>query len=132
MTVKRFIIIDDDSINNKLCKYLIVKASNPDSEILEFLNAENAFKYISQNYTPEKSCHTVVLLDINMPEMNGWEFLAMYENLPANIHNQIDVYMLSSSVDSRDRDRAEKNAYIRDFLFKPLRLETILSILSNA
>ncbi|MES2559349.1 MAG: response regulator [Bacteroidota bacterium] len=131
MTVSRFIIIDDDPINNKLCRYLIAKTSPSGTEILDFISAENALAYISKTYVLEKSCPTVLLLDINMPDINGWEFLSAYETLPEFIHQQIDIYLLSSSVDGRDKDRAKQCRLIRDFIVKPLRVDNIHSIIHN-
>ncbi|MES2780659.1 MAG: response regulator [Bacteroidota bacterium] len=130
MKVKRFIIIDDDPINNKLCRYLIGKVASPDTEILDFTSADGALSFISDTYI-SSACTTVVFLDINMPDINGWEFLTNYELLPKSIQQQIDIYILSSSVDGRDKDRAYKSSYISDFIVKPLRVETISSILDK-
>ena len=71
----RFIVIDDDKFNNALCKMVIGKIC-PDAEVLSFHNPLDGLEYILSNYlkyTKEKP--VILLLDINMPEMDGWEFL---------------------------------------------------------
>lgn len=71
---------------------------------------------------------TILFLDINMPSMTGWEFMEKFENLSDTIKQQIAIYILSSSVDERDKYKADNNRYIQGFLSKPLQKSTVLSI----
>lgn len=131
MTIERFIIIDDDPINNSLCKYLIKKVAWQEAEIISFISAEKALDYIRNAYSSEKPCSTILLLDINMPDVDGWEFLAMYEPLPNHIRQQIEIYLLSSSLDNRDMERAQKNKFILNFIVKPLTVDAIKAMINK-
>ena len=76
----RFIIIDDDLINNMLCR-IVIKNLADKSEIQTFDVPETAFAYIEKEYADnEKKIPTVLFLDINMPGWSGWEFLENFED----------------------------------------------------
>ncbi len=111
---KFYIVIDDDKINNMVCESVIRKL-HPDNQVTSFLRAEDALSYLknSANKKPD-----IILLDINMPEMDGWEFLEAYlkENESDNIAN---IFMLSSSINQADFDKAKKYPEVIDYIVKP-------------
>ena len=72
----------------------------------------------------------LVLLDINMPSMSGWEFLEMFDNLDYDVKERVRICILSSSIDDRDRERSYSNKNVADFLVKPLTDKDILRITS--
>src|SRR6185312_7157193 len=121
-----FIIIDDDAINNRLCRKVIEKVY-PNASITDFTRAQDGFEHITKTYSsaPRDASKTILLLDINMPIMNAWDFLEAYEKLDARIKDQISIYMLSSSVDKADMARAQSNKYVEYYLIKPLTKESI-------
>ena len=121
----RFIVIDDDDFNNKICSVTIEKIAQ-DANIKTFLNPTEGFAHIVSEYSKTDHAATaVVFLDINMPVMNGWEFLARFDELDEFIKNRIKIYILSSSVDKRDIERAKANKNVVHYLIKPLTKETI-------
>lgn len=125
----RFIVIDDDKINNLYCRILIEQAVNePDIQIFNI--PEKGFEYIAKEYSKGEN-PTVLFLDINMPTWSGWEFLDNFEKLDKNIKKQIIIYMLSSSVDLADRQQAEDNKYVAGYIEKPLSELNVLSILEE-
>ncbi|MEJ0033534.1 MAG: response regulator [Bacteroidota bacterium] len=81
----RFIAIDDDPVNNLICKLTIeMVAAKP--EILTFTEGASCLDYIQQNYAANRDRrHTILLLDINMPVMSGWEFLERFDNLGEDV-----------------------------------------------
>lgn len=124
-----FIVIDDDQINNMLCKYSI-KQVNGELVTDTFLEPEKGFEYIVEKYSStEGMIPTVLLLDINMPTWSGWEFLDYFEKLEDKIKNQIKIYMLSSSVDPKDMEKAKANSNVIDYIVKPLNREIVMKIL---
>lgn len=121
----RFIVIDDDDFNNKICSVTIEKISK-DADIKTFLDPVAGFEYIVSEYSrTDHNATAVLFLDINMPVMNGWEFLERFEELDASIKNRVKIYILSSSVDKRDIEKAKQNKNVVHYLIKPLTKETI-------
>src|SRR5690349_11318400 len=108
-TPARFIVVDDNLINNLVCR-TVIKSVAPQVEIETFSHPEKGFAYIEKEYADSKTgILTVLLLDINMPVWTGWDFLDNFEKLESEVKDQIKIYMLSSSVDERDIERARSN-----------------------
>ncbi len=121
----RFIVIDDDEFNNKICSVTLEKIDKS-SNIKTFLSPVEGFAHIVTEYSRTDNNESAVLfLDINMPVMNGWEFLDRFEELAPTIKNRIKIYILSSSVDKRDIEKAKANKNVVHYLIKPLTKETI-------
>ena len=112
-------LVDDDPINNLINKRLLGKTEVSDS-ILEFLEADLALKKIQEIPDNQK---LLIFLDINMPVMNGWEFLNHYqEKFP---ERKDEIVILSSSIDFQDRQKALSFETVSGFLEKPLSLDKI-------
>ena len=126
----RFIIIDDDQFNNKICSVTIEKMSD-DAEVISFLDPVVGFDYVVSEYSDpaDKDARAILLLDINMPVMNGWEFLERFDTLSNEVKERISIYILSSSVDKRDIERAKTNTNVIHYLIKPLTRETIREVM---
>jgi len=130
-TTTRFIVIDDDLINNMLCS-IVIKGAGEKLRIQTFNAPKTGFGYIEKEYgNNEKEMPTVLFLDINMPTWTGWEFLENFEKLDENIRKQIKIYMLSSSVDAKDIDRAKSNPNVVDYISKPLTTKIVSKIIMN-
>jgi CheY-like chemotaxis protein len=115
-------IVDDDPIQNMLVSHLL-KAVSPTAEYREFVNGSEVLDAISSGTVPH-----IILLDINMPIMNGWEFLEAYNNQK----NQAAVYIVSSSSDEYDLDRAKEFECIKGYFNKPINEDSIKMILSES
>lgn len=117
------IIIDDDPISSKIAA-LSIKKGLPDRECLIFNNPVVALKDIVALRNNQPELNPLLLIDINMPEMNGWEFIeALDEQMPEK-DNQYLGMILSSSVDPADIDKAKSYQRIVKFLTKPFTLDT--------
>jgi CheY-like chemotaxis protein len=122
---KDFIIIDDDSINNKLCRKIIEK-TYPESTIMDFTDPQEGFDHIVSKYSKKGTeLKAILLLDISMPVMNAWEFLELFEKLDEDIKTRIKIHILSSSVNKEDMARAQSNKNVEYYLIKPLTKESI-------
>ena len=126
-TIRKYILIDDDELNNLLCSMAIEEALGEAIDIKLFTVPEKGLEFIQNEYVNTLE-PTILFLDINMPSMTGWEFMEEYENLSELVKSQICVYILSSSVDHRDIDMAEANKNVKGFLSKPLEQDTILNV----
>lgn len=125
------ILIDDDSITNFLNKKIILKSGLARS-IKAFESGSEALDYLKDVASGERpeTFPDLILLDIMMPVMDGFEVLDELMKLPAGQTQKLRVIMLSSSLDKRDWDRAGSYAMVEDFLSKPLTNENIEKALS--
>jgi len=122
----RLILIDDEVYSNKISATFI-KKMYPDIEIVDFLSPLEGLQYIDNEYR-EHAIPTTILLDINMPELNGWEVLEKLQELPFYIKESLSVYMLSSSIDPKDRQKAEEHPLIKGYIEKPLSRDVLQKI----
>jgi response regulator RpfG family c-di-GMP phosphodiesterase len=122
----QFILIDDDSMNNLICK-LTIEMTLGESDIKAFVNPELGFEYVQSDFSKQDTS-ALLLLDINMPIMSGWEFLELFDNLSYSIKDRVRICILSSSIDDRDKERSYANKNVADFLVKPLTDKDIIRI----
>ena len=123
--IKQFLIVDDDPQNNSLSRMAIRKVLG-NVPVKDFEVPETGLEYIGKDFeTGSSDEKTVLLLDINMPTMTGWEFLEEFDKLSENIKMQFQIFMLSSSVDPSDIERATSNPLVTDFIEKPLNKEDL-------
>ncbi len=95
-------------------------------EAIEFLTATGKFAEQENERLPD-----LILLDINMPIMNGWEFLDKFMALPNNEKEKIIIVMITSSLNIDDKEKAESNPYLKGFINKPLKKEQLNEIIEQ-
>jgi CheY-like chemotaxis protein len=119
------LLVDDDEINNFISIKLIKKALL-NTEIMACLNGKFAIDQLVdiQRNNPEK-LPDYILLDINMPIMNGWEFLDEYKRLNIDPAGKCKIFIISSSVFSNDINKARSYPLVKDFISKPLNVDKI-------
>lgn len=116
----RFIVVDDDAINNMMCKFSI-KRHFQQPHISTFLLPEAALDMIADTYTHSVECiPTMLFLDIDMPSLTAWDFLERFAHFNTSVHEQILIYILSSSIDPCDREKANAHPLVSGYLSKPL------------
>ena len=117
-------IIDDDKIYVNLVRK-IIEIKKLSENLLIFKNGLEAldyFKIILTNMTEEK-LPDIIFLDLNMPVMDGWEFLGEFIKIKNQFDKKITLYVVSSSIDPRDLERAESFNLVTDYLIKPIELK---------
>lgn len=125
------LLVDDDEINNFISIKLIKKALD-NTSISSCLNGKFAIDQLVelQNNTPE-SLPDFILLDINMPIMNGWEFLDEYKRLELDPLGKTKIYIISSSVFSNDINKAKSYPLVKNFISKPLSVDKIKEMFND-
>jgi CheY-like chemotaxis protein len=115
-------LVDDDSLTNKVVTKMIEK-NLPNVKIESFTHAKDAFAKLDA----EKVMPDVIFLDINMPEMNGWDFLAKFDQY--NLGSK--VFMLTSSIDPNDITKCVEFKSVAGYLNKPLKQKDIHQMLNG-
>ena len=122
------LLVDDDEINNFISIKLIKKALL-NTEIMACLNGKFAIDQLVEIQRNDPSrLPDYILLDINMPIMNGWEFLDEYKRLNIDPLGRTKVFIISSSVFSNDINKARSYPLVKDFISKPLNVDKIVEL----
>lgn len=114
------LLVDDNKADNFFHKIILQKAGFS-GNVLEFFYAEQALDFLKANTTEVE----LILLDINMPRMNGFEFLEAYDQLSTNQKAKAVVIMLTTSLNPADKSRAVNFSDVKGFFNKPLTLENV-------
>lgn len=127
------LLVDDDFATNYFHKLVIGKA-DIDTHIQVVENGRDALDYITRSGKFKDSTTPlpgIIFLDINMPRMNGWEFLEEYRKLPKDLRARIVMAMVTTSLNPADEKKAHNNADLIDFISKPLTLEKFEEIVDE-
>lgn len=128
------LLVDDDDSNNFLHKIIVkqaginvtTKVAYNGLEALDFLNGTGKF---SMEEKPTKP--GLIFLDINMPRMNGWEFLEAFKKLPENQKSNIVMMLLTTSLNKSDLQRAASHLELKSFINKPLSLNKLNEVIKK-
>ena len=123
-TLERIMLVDDDADTN-FYNTIMLNRTNASNDIVVFQNGKDALLYLEK----ENQNVDLIFLDINMPVMNGWQFLEQYGKLDASRRATIMVVMLTSSVNYDDKKKAEKLHLVNRYINKPLTPQIIKEIL---
>ena len=121
---KHILLIDDDEINNFLSRE-IINLYMPLTKVDSFTNPEEALEYIREKLKLQQPLPDIILLDINMPLMDGWEFLKAIDTLEQRNHFTTTVYLYTSSVYHEDKLKAKNYSIVKKLFTKPLTAEAI-------
>ncbi|RED46589.1 response regulator receiver domain-containing protein [Winogradskyella eximia] len=127
--IKLACIIDDDNIYVKLVRKIIETRKLCD-HLLIFKDGKEGIDYFEtllQNFDKD-NIPEVILLDLNMPVMDGWEFLERFTKIKNKFNNQITLYVVSSSINSTDIDKAKSLSSVENYLIKPVRINELEAV----
>ncbi|WP_206539803.1 response regulator [Psychroserpens damuponensis] len=130
----KFLLIDDNAIDLFINQKMIEKEAVP-TNIITFTNASDAIDYL-KNLEDLTSCHMrnapdVIFLDINMPLMNGFQFIDKFNKLNIKKEIPIKIYMLSSSANPIDLQKVKQEKSCTGFINKPLTSYAINNVMEK-
>ena len=129
MNILKILIIDDDPISIFLTKKVIEKADIK-ADVLPYDNAASALSFLKKlndiNKIPD-----IIFLDLNMPIMNGWEFIEHFSKLDDEIKTKVTLFILSASDNHNDIAKAANYPFIKKYISKPIAINQIKYLLSS-
>jgi len=125
------LLIDDDTPTNFLHS-MVIKRAGIDAHVEVHTSAIDALHYLTSTgkFVGQPCIQPgIIFLDINMPAMNGWEFMDEYDKLPVEQRAKITVIMLTTSLNPLDKDRASGYKEIVTYLHKPLMMDKLQELI---
>jgi CheY-like chemotaxis protein len=117
--MSKVFIIDDDPIHQRIAQIMITKHRIFD-EFTSYTEALNALAFLEGNHDTTDALPDVILLDLNMPVMDGWDFLEGFDKIKDSLIKKIRIFIVSSSVDEKDISRSQSYSSVEGFISKPL------------
>ncbi len=126
---KSIFLVDDD----KILVYLTIRAIKSalaDTTFKDFANGLEAIDYLRSVAGQAELLPDIILLDLSMPVMDGWEFLDQYSQFEPLMTKKSKLYIFSSSISPHDIERAKNINLVSDFIIKPLKKEKVLEMVN--
>ncbi|WKK80565.2 response regulator [Marivirga arenosa] len=125
-TFKNICIVDDDDMFIRVSKF-IMKDENFAENIYHYYDGREAIEHLIA--TQPSELPEILLVDINMPMMDGWEFMDELEKIRKD--DKMKIYITSSSIDPADLKKAEGNPFVSGFISKPIEPEALKKIIDG-
>ncbi len=129
-TLKTLTLVDDDDIFVFLTTKIIEQTNLVDL-IKVFGNGLDAINFLKENKNNVDALPDIILLDLNMPIMNGWQFLEEYNKLNPTIGKKITIYICSSSISPDDITRAKTISEVSDYIIKPITKDKLIDLIKK-
>ena len=126
--LKQVLVIDDDPVNNTIVQKL-AEFSSLAEEVLTFVSAVDGLDFIQQAIDQKRTPPEAIFLDINMPIVNGWGFLESFQAMNIDQYlDQVSIYMLTSSSEQSDINKAKQYKSVTDYIVKPISVQKLREI----
>jgi len=125
--LENIMLIDDNSIDLYITSQTITR-NNIGKNVLQYNDAEAALKFLVENCKHAWLLPRIILVDIYMPGMSGFEFMSAYDRLPSVLKSFCKVFIVSSSIDSEDLEKANRDKNVTAFREKPVSKEFLFAI----
>jgi CheY-like chemotaxis protein len=123
-------IVDDDDIY-QFTMVKTLKSLKLTDDIMVFSDGEEALNFMLDNLHNDQELPDIIFLDIDMPIMDGFQFMEEYVKIKPKLGKKITIYMVSSSVDPVDIERARKISEITDYIVKPITQHQLIHIVQD-
>jgi CheY-like chemotaxis protein len=112
-------IIDDDRVFQKIT-WMKITRKNYARKVLMFSDGDQAIRFIRDNASNPDELPDIILLDLNMPVMDGWDFMDAFVKMRPHIGKKITIFVATSSVNPEDQRRAIEVSAVTDYVIKPI------------
>src|SRR5690554_1380839 len=130
-SIKNLLLVDDDEIFTYLTRKTI-EDTNLVDQIKVLGNGQDAIDFLEKIANDKELLPEVILLDINMPILDGWGFLEEFILLKPHLEKRIAIYMVTTSISPHDFERAKNISEVSDFIVKPITKTGFINMLKNA
>lgn len=125
LKIRQIYIIDDDDIFVFVLKKLLQKTKRFE-QVTDIRNGHEAIDLLIDQYENDRNLPEMIFLDLNMPILDGWQFLDEVEKLP--FKDQLKIHIISSSIDPREIEKSKEYATVKSFVSKPVTMEWLNKI----
>lgn len=122
--LKTILLVDDDHSTNFYHR-LVLHEAGVAERIDVCVNGEAAIEYLTEALKEGAPLPEIIFLDINMPVMDGWEFLKAFDQLPDKIKDKVNIVILTTSINPDDREYAMQQPHVKEFKNKPISAEMV-------
>ncbi len=129
-TINSLYLVDDDDIYRFLTGK-IIKESHLVDKVWMYTNGQEAIESLSKSIQSNEKLPQIILLDLTMPVMDGWEFLDEFNVLKSYTDELISIYIVSSSISPKDIAKVQEYKSVKDFVIKPITKEKFLDLLAS-
>ena len=126
---KKIMIIDDNLIDQMITAHVLKSNNTTNEDLLIMENAYLALDYLEANKNNLNAMPSLILLDLDMPGMSGYEFLQHYKNFSQEIKSLCRIIVLTGSDIQADIDRVEADPYVSKLITKPLSKNQLIPML---
>src|ERR1700753_4241682 len=120
-------VLDDDAVFHRLVELTAVK-TRPFKGVYHYYEAKSLLQYLYTHRNDKANLPDVIFVDLNMPEVNGWQFLDSLQPFSAEVCKPIAVYIVTASVMKDDKARAAMYRMVKDFVVKPISISWLSSV----
>ena len=128
--MNKFLLIDDEEVFNFIHTQ-VIQLIQPDAQIKEIRSSSMALDYIRTSIEKTDEFPDAILVDINMPEMNGFELLEELQKLSTSFIKKPHIYMVTSSLFESDRKRAQSFSILSGFMEKPISADQVQTVINQ-
>lgn len=126
----KLLMIDDNPIEHLIMQKMLANYHLFPNAV-HSIDAKIIIQFFMEKQKLKEQLPDLIFLDLNMPRFNGWDFLTRFNELYPLLAKTIDVYIVSSSINPKDHIRCKKYAFVKSFLMKPLKKQTLETVFSN-
>jgi len=124
------LLIDDDKVTNYYNQRIVNKYGKI-KDAIAVSSGKNALEYLKEAEQGKAAKPSLIFLDINMPAMNGWEFVDEYKKLNVEFTRDIKLIMLTTSSNPDDYEKSQQIDHVDDYINKPLSVDLLSKIIKS-